>query len=93
MAVSVTLRWLRCTGIDPEFGTMSDFEGRVAAVHESGLKLILDLVPNPTGIPDSSKAAVRATIPDATGTSGAPRPDSGPPNNWLFGMQRQRLAI
>src|ERR1043166_6893867 len=33
-------------GIDPIFGTMADFDALIAAVHASGLKLILDLVPN-----------------------------------------------
>ena len=38
----------------------------------------------PTGIPGSSRAAPRATIRNGTGTSGAiPRPDGGPPNNWI----------
>src|SRR5205807_310110 len=36
------------TGIDPVFGTMADFDTLVNATHESGLKLILDLVPNHT---------------------------------------------
>src|SRR5450432_4848709 len=34
------------TGIDPLFGTMADFDALVSATHESGFKLILDLIPN-----------------------------------------------
>jgi alpha-glucosidase len=35
-------------GIDPIFGTMGDFDALLAAARGSGLKLILDLVPNHT---------------------------------------------
>ncbi|XP_025902060.1 neutral and basic amino acid transport protein rBAT [Nothoprocta perdicaria] len=34
--------------VDPMFGSMSDFENLIAAIHDRGLKLIMDLIPNHT---------------------------------------------
>ncbi|NWV58972.1 SLC31 protein, partial [Malurus elegans] len=34
--------------IDPIFGSMKDFENLIAAIHDKGLKVIMDLIPNHT---------------------------------------------
>ena len=74
------------TGIDPLFGTMADFDALISAAHSSGLKLILDLVPNHTS--DQHPWFI-----ESRGSRDNPRrdwyiwrdpaADGGPPNNWL----------
>src|SRR5215218_7996916 len=61
------------TGIDPLFGTLEDFDALLAAAHASGLKVILDLVPNHTSDqhPWLSKAAARDRARNEIGISGA----------------------
>jgi len=74
------------TGIDPLFGTMEDFDELVAASHEAGLKLILDLVPNHTSEQHpwfiESKSSRENAMRDWY-IWRDPAPDGGPPNNWL----------
>jgi alpha-glucosidase len=72
--------------VDPRYGTMEDFERVKNALHESGIKLILDFVPNHTSDQHPWFAESRAS-------SNNPKadwyiwedagPDGGPPNNWL----------
>jgi alpha-glucosidase len=74
------------TGIDPLFGTMEDFDALVGAAHSSGLKIILDLVPNHTS--DQHPWFI-----ESRNSRDNPKrdwyiwrdagPDGGPPNNWL----------
>src|SRR4051812_16363725 len=38
------------TAIDPRFGTMDDFDELLEKVHERGMKLLMDFVPNHTSV-------------------------------------------
>ena len=74
------------TGIDPLFGNMADFEALVAAAHESGLKLILDLVPNHTSDQHTWFIESRSSRDNPKRNWyiwHEPSADGGPPNNWL----------
>ena len=62
------------TGIDPQFGTLGDFDELVTAAHERGLRVLLDLVPCHTSI----EHPWFREHPDRYIWS----PVDGPPNNW-----------
>jgi alpha-glucosidase len=63
------------TGIDPVFGSLSDFDALVAAAHERGIRVLMDLVPSHTSI----EHPWFREHPDWYIWS----PVDGPPNNWL----------
>lgn len=74
------------TGIDPLFGTMADFDALLAAAHDHGLRLILDLVPNHTSDRHPwfvESQASRDSPKRDWYVWRDPAPDGGPPNNWL----------
>jgi alpha-glucosidase len=74
------------TDIDPLFGYLEDFDALLAAAHASGLKLLLDLVPNHTSDRhpwfEESRASRENPKRDWYIWRNA-APDGGPPNNWL----------
>jgi alpha-glucosidase len=63
------------TGVDPVFGTLADFDELVAAAHERGLRVLLDLIPCHTSI----EHPWFREHPDWYIWS----PVDGPPNNWI----------
>ncbi len=72
--------------IDPVFGTLADFDQLVVELHRRNLKLILDFVPNHTSIEHEWFRASRSSRLDPKRDWYIwrdPRPDGGPPTNWL----------
>ncbi|NXW51259.1 SLC31 protein, partial [Nyctiprogne leucopyga] len=74
--------------IDPMFGSMSDFENLVAAIHDRGLKVIMDLIPNHTSDKHqwfqlsrnrTGKYTDYYIWQDCTQAAGS----VSPPNNWV----------
>ena len=76
--------------VDPQFGTLADFDALIARAHDLGLKVIIDQVISHSSdqhawFVESRKAR---TGPHADHYVWAdPRPDGTPPNNWpsVFG--------
>ncbi len=72
--------------IDPQFGTLADFDALVAAAHGRGLRVFTDLVPNHTSNEhrwfQEAIAAVSSPYRQYYHFR-SPGPDGGPPNNWL----------
>jgi alpha-glucosidase len=74
------------TDIDPMFGSLEDFDALLAAAHDKGLKLLLDLVPNHT-------SDRHPWFKESRSSRDAPKREwyiwrdpganGGPPNNWL----------
>lgn len=72
--------------VDPLFGTIADFDQLVGALHERGIRISLDFVPNHTSHEHAwfrEARASRDSIKRDWYIWGDPRPDGGPPNNWL----------
>ena len=72
--------------IDPTFGNLDDFDALVEQAHESGIKIVADLVPNHTS--DQHKWFKEARKGPENEFRDYyiwkdPAPDGGPPNNWV----------
>ena len=72
--------------VDPIFGTLEDFDALLAAAHDRGLRVMLDLVLSHTSDkhPWFRESRVDRENPKADWYVWAdPKPDGSPPNNWL----------
>lgn len=73
-------------GIHPIFGDMNDFDQLLKEVHDKGLKLILDFVPNHTSEEHDWFKESRSSRNNPKRDWYIwkdPGPDGGPPNNWV----------
>jgi len=74
------------TAVDPVFGTLADFDALLLAAHARGLRVLVDFVPNHTSdqhpwFLDSRSG--RDSRRREWYVWADPRPNGGPPNNWL----------
>lgn len=80
--------------VDPRFGTMDDFDALIARAHDLGLRVMVDLVLNHTSDKHDwfAKSLAREEGFEDVYVWADPRPDGGPPSNWLsfFGMPAWR---
>jgi alpha-glucosidase len=76
--------------VDPIFGTLDDLDRLIRTAHASGLKVLLDFVPNHTSSEHPWFIESRSSRDSAKRDWylwADPRPDGGPPTNWrsVFG--------
>jgi alpha-glucosidase len=72
--------------VDPLFGDLATFDKLLKAVHDRGMKLLLDFVPNHTSIEHKWFKESRRSRKDPKRDWyiwADPKPDGTPPNNWL----------
>jgi alpha-glucosidase len=72
-------------GVQPEYGTLEDFDRLVDRAHELRLKVLVDLVPNHTSDQHPWFLAARSSPGHAFRARyhfADPKPDGSPPNNW-----------
>ena len=74
------------TDVDPRFGTLADAERLIEEVHERGMRLIIDYVPNHSSDQHEWFQESRSSLDNPKRDWYVwrdPKPDGSPPNNWL----------
>ncbi|HRE01681.1 MAG TPA: alpha-amylase family glycosyl hydrolase, partial [Ilumatobacteraceae bacterium] len=72
--------------VDPQFGTLADFDALIAAAHARGIRVLADIVPNHSS---DQHPWFQAAIADVASPYRdyyhfrPAAPDGGPPNNWV----------
>ena len=72
--------------VDPLFGTLSDLDHLVSELHDRGMRLLLDCVPNHTSSQHPwfvEQPVVDGQPPRDWYVWRDPAEDGGPPNNWI----------
>jgi alpha-glucosidase len=72
--------------VDEVFGSLADLDMVISRVHELGMRLVIDLVPNHTSSDHAWFQQSRSSRTNAYRDYYVwrdPRPDGGPPNNWV----------
>ena len=72
------------TDVDPQFGTLDDFDALVADAHELGIRVTIDIVPNHTSDQHEwfKNAIADPEHPDRARYMFRPGRNGGPPNGW-----------
>ncbi len=77
--------------VDPIFGTLADFDRLLAAAHERGIRVLVDLVPNHTSDQHPWFVESRSSRADPRRdwyVWADPARGGGPPNNWRSSFPR-----
>ena len=81
--------------VDPVFGAMADFDQLLKEAHRRAIRVIIDLVPNHTSDVHPWFVAARSSRDDPMRNWyvwADPRPQGGPPNNWISIFGKRRAA-